>query len=79
MGKSYPSNLTRAQYEVLSELLPAAKPGGRPRSVDLWEMLNAILLVEGWRWRSLPGDFPAIALRAFKKGRRCTLTSATGD
>jgi len=60
MSKAYPSNLTRAQYEVLSELLPAAKPGGRPRSVDLWEILNAILyvLVEGCRWRSLQGDFP---------------------
>lgn len=49
------------QYDVLSELIPAAKPGGRPRRVDLWEILNAILyvLVEGCRWPSLPGDFPA--------------------
>ncbi|MEA5451580.1 transposase, partial [Leptolyngbya sp. CCNP1308] len=49
MSKDYPSDLTRAQYELLSDLLPAAKPGGRPRSVDLWEILNAILylLVEG--------------------------------
>lgn len=60
MSKAYPSNLSRAQYEVLSEFIPAAKPGGRPRSVDPWEILNAILyvLVEGCRWRSLPGDFP---------------------
>jgi len=30
-------------------LLPAAKPGGRPREVDLWDVLNAIfyVLVEG--------------------------------
>ncbi len=61
MTKAYPSNLTRSQYELLSDLLPAAKPGGRPRSVDLWQVLNAILyvLVEGCRWRSLPADFPA--------------------
>jgi transposase len=60
MSKDYPSNLTCAQYETLSELLPPAKPGGRPREVDLWEILNAILyvLVEGCRWRALPGDFP---------------------
>ena len=60
MSKSYPSNLTQAQYEFLSDLLPAAKPGGRPREVDLWEVLNAIfyVLVEGVRWRALPGDFP---------------------
>ena len=61
MSKAYPSNLTPAQYELLSDLLPEAKPGGRPRSVDLWEVLNAIfyILVEGVRWRALPGDFPA--------------------
>jgi len=61
MSKAYPSNLTRDQYEFLKDLLPEAKSGGRPRTVDLWEVLNAIfyLLVEGVRWRSLPGDFPA--------------------
>lgn len=60
MSKAYPSNLTQAQFEYLNDLLPEAKPGGRPRSVELWEVLNAIfyLLVEGCRWRSLPGDFP---------------------
>ena len=60
MSKDYPSNLTRDHYDLLSNLLPEAKPGGRPREVDLWEVLNAILylLVEGCRWRALPGDFP---------------------
>ena len=61
MSKAYPSNLTLAQYEFLSDLIPAAKPGGRPRTVDMWAVLNAIfyILVEGCRWRSLPGDFRA--------------------
>jgi len=56
VSKAYPSNLTRAQYELLSEMIPKAKPGGRPREVDMWEILNAIfyVLVEGVRWRSLP-------------------------
>lgn len=60
MSKAYPSNLTKAQYELISDLIPEAKPGGRPRTVDMWEILNAIfyVLVEGCRWRSLPGDFP---------------------
>ncbi len=60
MSKAYPSNLPRTQYEFLSELIPAPKPGGRPREVDMWEVLNAIfyVLVEGCRWRALPGDFP---------------------
>jgi len=53
MSKAYPSNLTRA-HELLSEMIPKAKPGGRPREVDMWEILNAIfyVLVEGVRWRS---------------------------
>jgi putative transposase len=61
MSKSYPSNLTQDQFELLNDLIPAPKPGGRPREVDMWEILNAIfyVLVEGCRWRALPGDFPA--------------------
>ena len=61
MSKAYPSNLTLAQYEFLSDMIPEPKPGGRKREVDMWSVLNAIfyVLVEGVRWRSLPGDFPA--------------------
>jgi transposase len=61
MSKAYPSNLSQSQFEFLNELIPAAKPGGRPRQVEMWDVLNAIfyLLVEGCRWRALPGDFPA--------------------
>ncbi|MBD2527316.1 IS5 family transposase [Nostoc sp. FACHB-133] len=60
MSKAYPSNLTLAQYEFLSDMIPEPKPGGRKREVDMWEILNAIfyVLVEGVRWRALPGDFP---------------------
>ncbi|WP_138506000.1 IS5 family transposase [Nostoc sp. PA-18-2419] len=61
MSKAYPSNLTRAQYEFLSDMIPESKSGGRPCEVDMWEVLNAIfyVLLDGVRWRSLPGDFPA--------------------
>ncbi len=61
MNKAYPSNLSRVQYEFLSDLIPEPKKGGRPREVDMWEVLNAIfyVLVEGVQWRALPGDFPA--------------------
>jgi transposase len=61
MSKAYPSNLTRNQYEFLNEMIPEAKTGGRPREVDMWEILNAIfyVLYEGCQWRALPGDFPA--------------------
>jgi len=61
MSKAYPSNLTPDQFEFLSDMIPEPKPGGRPREVDMWEILNAIfyILREGCRWRALPGDFPA--------------------
>jgi putative transposase len=53
MSKAYSSNLSRAQYEFLSDLIPEAKPGGRKREVDMREVLNAIfyILLEGVRWR----------------------------
>jgi len=56
MSKAYASNLTSDQWELLEPLIPAAKPGGRPREVEIWNILNAILylLSEGCRWRSLP-------------------------
>ena len=60
MSKAYPSNLTRVQYEFISDMIPQPKPGVRKREVDMWSVLNAIfyVLLEGVRWRSLPGDFP---------------------
>jgi putative transposase len=61
MNKAYTSNLTRDQFELIEPLLPKAKPGGRPRTVCLWAVLNAIfyLVAQGCSWRELPGDFPA--------------------
>lgn len=60
MSKAYSSNLTQVQWELLEPLIPSAKPGGRPREVEIWQVLNAIfyVLCEGCRWRNLPGDFP---------------------
>lgn len=42
-------------------MIPNPKLGGRPRSVEMWDVLNAIfyLLSQGCTWRNLPGDFPA--------------------
>lgn len=60
MTKAYTSNLTPDQFALIAPLLPAAKPGGRPRSVCLHAVLNAILylIIQGCKWRDLPGDFP---------------------
>ncbi len=56
----YPTDLTDGQWDQLALLLPPAKLGGRPRSVDLREIVNAILYVDrnGTTWRALPHDFP---------------------
>jgi putative transposase len=58
--KPYPTDLTDAQWRQLRPLLPAAKPGGRPRSVDLREVLNGIfyILRGGGSWRMMPHDLP---------------------
>ncbi|MBO1349762.1 MAG: IS5 family transposase [Hormoscilla sp. GUM202] len=61
MTKAYTSDLTVEQYELIKPLIPAAKPGGRPREVSMWYVLNAIfdLVTQGCKWRDLPSDFPA--------------------
>jgi putative transposase len=59
-SQSYPSDLTDEQWAILEPLIPPAKPGGRPRSVDIREVINAIFYVDrtGCQWRALPHDFP---------------------
>src|SRR5579864_833080 len=56
----YPSDLTDKQFARLEPLLPKAKPGGRPRSVNLHDIVDAILYVNrtGCQWRALPSDYP---------------------
>jgi putative transposase len=59
-NQTYPSDLTDSQWDHIKGLLPEPKPRGRPRSVDLRQVINAILyvLVGGIQWRMLPKDFP---------------------
>ncbi len=58
--KPYPSDLTEQQWKLIEDLIPPAKPGGRPREVSMREVLNAIMYVlrSGCAWRLLPHDFP---------------------
>src|SRR5262245_22476853 len=58
MRKRYPSDLTDAQWEVIEPLLPPAKRGGRPRKVDLREVVNALFYQArtGCQWDFLPHD-----------------------
>src|SRR4051812_34923785 len=59
-NKHYDSDLTDAEFAILEPLLPARKVKGRPRSVVLREILNAIFYVlrGGVPWRMLPEGFP---------------------
>ena len=58
--KPYPTDLTDEQWALLAPLLPPAKAGGRPRSANLREVVNALLylLRTGCPWRHLPHDLP---------------------
>ena len=57
--KPYPSDLTDGEWQQIEPRIPPAKTGGRPRTEDMREILNAIfyLLCTGCAWRMLPHDF----------------------
>jgi len=57
---SYPSDLTDRQWSIIEPLIPPAEPGGRPREVDMREVINGILYLNrtGCSWRMLPHEFP---------------------
>ena len=59
MRKPYPSDLTDEQWEIVRPLIPVSRVG-RPREVDLREVLNAIFYLDraGCQWDMLPHDFP---------------------
>jgi putative transposase len=56
----YPSDLSDGQWKRIEPLIPPAQPGGRPRKVDMREVLNGIfyLVRSGCSWRMLPKDLP---------------------
>lgn len=58
--KRYPSDLTDLEWLIFLPLVPLPKAGGRPRSVNIREVINAIFYVTrgGIPWRYLPKDFP---------------------
>lgn len=58
--RSYPSDITDSQWELIEPLLPKPKKRGRQRETNIKEVVNAImyLLCEGCQWRALPHGFP---------------------
>src|SRR5262245_42699352 len=57
MRKPYPSDLTDQQWELVEPLIPVHALG-RPRVVDMREVLNSILYLSrsGCQWDMLPHD-----------------------
>lgn len=60
MEAVYPSDLSNAQWLAMSRVIPPAKPGGRPRTVDMRQVLNALFYLArtGCAWRMLPQGYP---------------------
>jgi putative transposase len=71
--KPYPTDLTDAQWDVLKPHLPAPNKRGAPRTVNLREIINALLYLArtGCQWRMLPHDLPPwqTVYEYFKKWR----------
>ena len=59
--KPYPSDLTDDQWEQIEELIPKPRPGGRPRAIEMREVVNAIFYLSrtGCQWDMLPHDLPS--------------------
>jgi len=59
-GLRYPSDMSDAEWALVAPLIPPARRGGRRRSIDEREVLNAIfyVLATGCQWQALPKDLP---------------------
>jgi putative transposase len=59
-GLRYASNLTDAEWRLIERKLPPRRRLGRPRTVRLRSVVEAILFIlsTGCQWRSLPKEFP---------------------
>ncbi len=72
-GLRYGSDVTDAEWLILSPLLPAPRPFGCPLKWEMREIVNAIfyVLCGGIAWSLLPKDFPpsSTAYRWFARFR----------
>ena len=60
MRRSYPSDVTREQFEVIRYILTSTSKVTHPMDYDVYDIFCAVLYIlrEGCRWRSLPHDYP---------------------
>ena len=58
--RRYATDLTDDQWELIRPLVERTQHMGRPRVIDLREVVNALLyqVRTGCQWRLLPTDFP---------------------
>jgi transposase len=59
MRATYPSDITREQFEVIRYILKSARKVTHPRTYDLYDIFCGVLYVlrEGCRWKALPHDY----------------------
>jgi putative transposase len=60
MTTGYKSDLTDPQWKLIEPLIPEQNSGGRGRTTEMRQVVNAILyrLRTGCSWELLPNDFP---------------------
>ena len=60
MRKTYPSDITREQFETIRPLLESARKKTKPRNIDLYDVVCGMLYVlkTGCQWRALPHEYP---------------------
>ena len=71
-GLRYPSDLTDAEWELVSPLIPPAKRGGGKRKVDMRQVVNGLMYV------SRPAASGARSRRICRPGARFTAISIFG-
>ena len=62
-GLRYPSDMTGREWLLTAPFIPPAKTGGRRRTTDMREVVNALLYIasSGGAWRMLPKCFPPVS------------------
>jgi transposase len=62
-GLRYPSDMTDREWMLTAPFIPPAKRGGRRRTTDMREAVNALLYIaaSGCAWRLFPKCFPPVS------------------
>jgi len=60
MAHSYPSDISREQFDKIKPILESARKKTKPRKVDLYDVFCGVLYIlkSGCQWRMLPKEYP---------------------